>query len=368
MIHGERLLRAACSALLLFLAVACGSSDPGATSQPSAGAGGAGVAGAPLVAGASAGGAGGVSSAGVATIRAGAAGSGQAGAAIGGAAGSAGTSGGGAAGAPGAAGSAGSGGAATTPATPSAGCAKMTPRPANGEATVAGDHLYTFPASYDGKTPMPVMVGFHANNNPIDQIRSLTKGSKLETQFVGMFPKSKGTGWDLNTDAPRFTAMFDDFLANYCVDTSRVFATGHSSGAQMVARLLCVTGGEKRFKAVAPVAASKYCAMVNPIPILYIQGKVDAMRGNGDGKDVVDVFVASNGCTATTTPDTAVGTCKSNFDQMLVTPGCITYQGCSKATIWCSHNDNTYNNTDGHMHGWPCFASSAIADFFISQF
>ena len=37
--------------------------------------------------------------------------------------------------------------------------------------------------------------------------------------------------------------------------------------------------------------------------------------------------------------------------------------GCS--TVWCSHNDSGYNLTDGHMHGWPCFASNAIADFFL---
>ena len=243
----------------------------------------------------------------------------------------------------------------------------MTPRPANGEVSVAGDHLFTFPTSYDGKKPMQVMVGFHANNNPITQIKDLTKGSKLETDYVGMFPKSTGAGWNLNTDLPRFTAAFNDLLANYCVDTSRVFATGHSSGAQMIARMLCAAGGEKRFKAVAPVAASKYCDTVPAIPILYIQGKMDAQRGNGDGKEVVELFRTSNGCMTTSTPEASVAACKSNFDQMQVDPGCINYQGCTKPTLWCSHNDNTYNNTDGRMHGWPCFANAAISDFFAKQ-
>jgi hypothetical protein len=49
---------------------------------------------------------------------------------------------------------------------------------------------------------------------------------------------------------------------------------------------------------------------------------------------------------------------------MQVTPGCITYDGCSVPTHWCSHNDNGYNSTDGRQHGWPCFASSAMAAFF----
>ena len=105
-----------------------------------------------------------------------------------------------------------------------------------------------------------------------------------------VFPKSAGAGWVIGTDAANVTTIFNDVLANYCVDTSRVFATGHSSGAQMVVQLLCVQGGEKRFKAVAPVAASKYCSMVSPIPVMYIQGMMDAMRGGGNGADVVAFF------------------------------------------------------------------------------
>ena len=104
---------------------------------------------------------------------------------------------------------------------------------------------------------------------------------------------------------------------------------------------------------------------MTPAPVMYIQGMMDAQRGGMDGKDVVDVFVASNKCMDQTVPDTAVPTCNSTFDQKLVTPGCVTYQGCSEPTIWCSHNDNGYNLTDGHEHGWPCFASNAIADFFM---
>ena len=246
---------------------------------------------------------------------------------------------------------------------PSAGCGKSG-RPANGEVAGAGAHIYDFPASYDGTTPMPMVMALHANNNPETEIQGLSNGTRLATNFVRVFPKSAGAGWDITVDAARITTIFDDVLASYCVDTSRVFLTGHSSGAQMDVTMLCVKGGEKRFKAVAPVAASKECAMLPPIPVMYIQGMMDAMRGNGNGIDVVDLFTSSNGCTATTVPDTAVPTCKSTFDGMTVTPGCITYQGCTEPTVWCSHNDNGYNSTDGHEHGWPCFASNAMADFF----
>jgi hypothetical protein len=249
-------------------------------------------------------------------------------------------------------------------ATPSAGCAKGNPRPANGTVTVQNDHIYTFPTSYNGTTPMPLMLGFHANGNPIDQIRTLTNGSVLETAFVRAFPKSAGSGWVYNTDIARIRSMWDDLLNNYCIDTSRVFGTGHSSGAQMVVQMLC--NGETRFKAVAPVAASKYCNSHAAVAVMYIQGQMDAQRNNSNGADVVAVFRTSNMCQMTSTPKTDVAMCTSSFDRMQVTPGCITYDGCSVPTHWCSHNDNGYNSTDGRQHGWPCFASSAMGAFFQS--
>ena len=98
---------------------------------------------------------------------------------------------------------------------------------------------------------------------------------------------------------------------------------------------------------------------------MYIQGKMDMMRGDKDGADVVAFFTSSNACMSTSQPDTDVPTCKSMLDQMTVTPGCVRYDGCTQPTIWCSHNDNSYNSTDGNMHGWPCFASNAMADFFL---
>jgi poly(3-hydroxybutyrate) depolymerase len=230
---------------------------------------------------------------------------------------------------------------------------------------VANDHLYTFPESYDGKTPVPLLLAFHANGNPNTQLLNLTNGTGLETAFIRAFPKSVAAGWDIGTDGPRVTTIYNDLLANYCVDTGRVFATGHSSGAQMVVQMLCAPAGERRFKAVAPVAASKYCDKVAPIPVMYIQGQKDAGRGNSNGIDVVNVFSSSNTCAATTAPY-AVATCNSTLDNQPVAPGCVSYQGCSQPTVWCSHNDNSYNLTDGNMHGWPCFASVAMYDFFTS--
>jgi polyhydroxybutyrate depolymerase len=217
---------------------------------------------------------------------------------------------------------------------------------------------------------MPLVIALHGANNPNTILQTLSKGSRLETNFVRAFPKSNGSAWSFSNgtgaDSLRISAIYDELLASYCIDTSRVFLTGHSSGAQMAVQMMCVAGGDKRFKAVAPVAASKYCDMLTPVPVMYIQGMMDAQRGGGDGANVVAVFTASNTCQSTSSAYAPVAACNSSFDTKPVDPHCVSYAGCSKPTIWCSHNDNGYNLTDGHEHGWPCFASNAIADFFSS--
>jgi polyhydroxybutyrate depolymerase len=361
-------------ALLAIVSTGCSSSSSG-QSGGGAGSGGANPLPAAGAGGAIASGGSGAASSGAAGSSAGdgAAGApGGSGGTVSGGAGSGGAVSGGAGGAGGQSGAqtggaGGSGGASAV--VPSAGCGKSG-RPAGGKVTVANDHIYDFPTTYDGSKPMPMIMMMHGANNPNTLLESQTDGSKLATEFVRVFPKSNTAAWEFNggtgADSKRLTTIYNDLLANYCIDTSRVFLNGHSSGAQMTVQMMCVPGGDKRFKAFAPVAASKYCSTLTPAPVLYIQGMMDAMRGGGNGADVVAVFTASNKCMSTSSPYTAVAACNSTFDNKPVNPGCISYQGCTEPTIWCSHNDNIYNLTDGHEHGWPCFANSAIADFFLS--
>jgi hypothetical protein len=227
-------------------------------------------------------------------------------------------------GAAGVAGAAGMAGAAS--ARPSAGCGKQG-KPSGGAVTVAGDHIYAFPEKYEGTKPLPVLFALHAYGNPYTQLQGLTNGSQLATDYVRVFPKSAGSGWVLDTDTPRLDRIFEEVRSSYCIDESRIFLTGHSSGAQMAVQLLCA--GDRRFKAAAPVAASSYCQKIDALPVLYIQGKMDAQRGGGNGIDVVNFFAKSNGCAMNSEPVASIASCQSQFDQAKVTPGCIAYEGCS---------------------------------------
>jgi polyhydroxybutyrate depolymerase len=275
---------------------------------------------------------------------------------------SAGFAGGGAgagAGSGGAAGSSGSGGGA---ADPSDGCGKGG-RPGNGVVTVANDHIYTFPTTYDGTKPFPLFIGMHAAGNPIDQIRTLTNGSDLETKYVRAFPKSAGNEWNYNNDLEKVVGMYEDLLENYCIDQNRIFSAGHSSGAQMIVQILTHADAAERipYKAVAPVAASNYGAITRSVAVMYIQGEADTVR-RSDGADVVARFTAANSCGSMSMPFDGVDGCSSSGTT--VDPGCIVYQDCDAPTVWCSHNDPQYSNTN---HGWPCFATRAMYDFFEAQ-
>jgi poly(3-hydroxybutyrate) depolymerase len=247
---------------------------------------------------------------------------------------------------------------------PSAGCGKQG-RPAGGTVTVANDHIYTFPESYDGTKPLPLFMGFHACGNPIDQFLTLTKGSKFETDYVRAFPRSSDSGgcWNYASDIGRVTRVYDELLANYCIDTHRVFAAGHSSGAQMIVQILThkSDAAHLSFKAVSPVAASDYGALSGSMPVLYIQGKNDTVRGN-DGSTTVARFRTANACGTTSMAYAAIMGCQSSGKA--VNPGCIAYDGCQVPTIWCSHDDPQYSGTS---HGVPCFAVKAMSDFFSSM-
>ena len=247
-------------------------------------------------------------------------------------------------------------------AVPSAGCG-MAGRPSGGEVVVAGSHIYSFPSSYDGVTPMPLIMAFHAAGNNNDQLRNITRGSALDEHFVMAFPKSAGNGWSPDTDGASIDARYEELRASYCIDESRVFATGHSSGAQLVVQLMC--RGDERFAAIAPVASSAYCASwSNPIPSLIIHGANDQERANtnqdADGTKDLAPYLLSNQCGASTVAHAQAG-CMSSGVQ--VEPGCVQYQGCVEPTIWCQHNDPQYSNTN---HGWPCFANDAIDTFLTS--
>jgi hypothetical protein len=220
--------------------------------------------------------------------------------------------------------------------------------------------LVSVPASYDGNTPLPVVMAFHAAGNPNTQLQTILGGA-LQNDYIVFYPKSDGNGWSDGVDSPKIDAIFRELDGAACYDRNRVFATGHSSGSQFIVQRLCA--GETRWRAIAPVASSVYCSSWQPIPALVIHGIGDTERqayglDDGDGlKDIVP-YRTSNGCQESFT-EVPVEGCNSGGVQ--VDPGCRVFDGCSETTQWCQHDDPQYGTSH---HGVPCFGARVIRQFF----
>ena len=264
----------------------------------------------------------------------------------------------------GAGGSGGTGGS-SGPAQPSPGCGKSG-RPSGGKVEVANTSLYMFPTAYDGTKPFPLLIALHACGNANTEFVSPTSSNGFGTEYVRSFPNTPDSGqcWsNYSGDVARILSQYDDVMNNYCIDQSRVFAIAHSSGAQMLVNILShkTDAQHLNLKGISPVAADPYNVAV-PMPVLYIDGQHDTERSANSAKDAVAKFRASNSCADTSMPYTAVMGCNSTeASHSAVDPGCITYDSCAVPTIWCSHNDPSYSGTE---HGIPCFALTAMYNFF----
>jgi poly(3-hydroxybutyrate) depolymerase len=260
-----------------------------------------------------------------------------------------------------------------TPAAPagsaSAGCGLASGIPAN---AAIPNSIVTFPAAYDGTAPMPLVFAFHGAGRTNEDMRlrdSRTNGSQIEASYVVAYMKSAGNAWDLGTDYPRFDAELEQALSTLCVDTSRVFAFGHSSGAQFIVQMLGNSNArETRLAGVVEVASSRFQNPAwSPLPTLVIHGLNDNQRG-GDESGASDIvqYTQSNQCTGETRPLDVPG-CASLAEGAAVDPGCVEYVGCAAPTLFCNHDDPNYiDNGTPTNHGWPCFANTQIFQFFES--
>ncbi len=220
------------------------------------------------------------------------------------------------------------------------------------------------PDGYDGSTPAPVFFAFHGAGGNSSSLQGPFASEAKARGYLGVYLKSSGSAWSPRADTPILDAAYDALLENYCVDVNRVFAIGHSSGAQMITQLLC--NGETRFRAVAPVASSKYCNGWDPVDAVVIHGLDDVERGgqglmryglnDGDGHIDFGVYHDSNECTEASTAFDPGGNCAASIH-----PGCVEYDDCTSRTVFCNHDDPQYGTSN---HGIPCFAAEVVFGFF----
>jgi poly(3-hydroxybutyrate) depolymerase len=220
------------------------------------------------------------------------------------------------------------------------------------------------PSGYDPSKPLPLVLAWHG----------LGGSGTLARRYFGIEARSAGgailvypdglpqgtdnqTGWDLaatGIDVAFFDALVAETSKAYCVDSKRIFNTGHSFGAMMSNALGCFRGDVLR--AIAPVAGMPPRAGGRPGSAATCAGEVAAWIAHGENDETVDFtsggvatrdfWIGRNGCSASeSTPATPAE--------------CVAYSAC-KADLpvqWCVHQDG---------HNWPSFGGAAIWTFFAS--
>ncbi|KAF7296259.1 Carbohydrate esterase family 1 protein [Mycena chlorophos] len=153
------------------------------------------------------------------------------------------------------------------------------------------------PDTYDENKPYPVIIGFHGSDG-IGLFFEADTGlsdSKYTPDKIMVYPDGIGGAWaganyseaTVPEDLLFVSDLLDTVRAGWCVDNSRIYATGISIGGGFVDTIACSPVGDN-FAAFAPASGSFYTdagAGVNgaapctparsPMPVLEFHGGAD---------------------------------------------------------------------------------------------
>jgi poly(3-hydroxybutyrate) depolymerase len=231
-----------------------------------------------------------------------------------------------------------------------------------------GQYLVSIPPGYDPETPYPLGFAFHGRNRTGPNCHDGDCAGfqeVMEDDAVLVYMTALGgmLGWEGDGERELNVAFFEAVLAEIsattCIDESRIFAAGTSSGAHFTNILGCRFGDI--LLAIAPVAGYlPETECVDSVAALVIHGIDDYHVPFDNGEEARDFWRTRNGCSDQTEPPI------SDVHAMVVATdeshACATYQGCDPGlpVVWCEHSEGGY---DGSTHGWPLFGGQQIWDF-----
>ncbi|KAJ7641697.1 carbohydrate esterase family 1 protein [Roridomyces roridus] len=172
----------------------------------------------------------------------------------------------------------------------------------NGTSRSYSIHL---PSNYSQDVPYPVVLGFHGSSSIglFFEVDTGLSGSQYSANKIMVYPNGLGGAWaganysdaTVPADLTFVSDLLTEIRANYCVDDSRIYATGMSIGGGFVDTIACSEVGSQ-FAAFAAGSGSFYtdnngvggCTPVKtPVPVLEIHGGADPdvnyNGGEGEG-------------------------------------------------------------------------------------
>ncbi|MFG2045230.1 alpha/beta hydrolase family esterase [Dactylosporangium sp. NPDC048998] len=169
-------------------------------------------------------------------------------------------------------------------------------------STAEGAHertaLVHVPAGYQPDSPYPVLLVYHGHGGNSADAAASTGFLELADRegFLAVYPQGLPDGhggppmWASAgpvdhgiAELPATRTLLDNLAATYCVDPTRVYATGMSNGGGMANYLAC--GLADRITAIAPVVGNMYdpkdggCRPTRPVSILDVHAVDDPVVG-----------------------------------------------------------------------------------------
>jgi polyhydroxybutyrate depolymerase len=247
-------------------------------------------------------------------------------------------------------------------AAPSAGCGQAPEFQSGTQEIEVGGLSRTFivdlPENYAQSEAYPLVFGFHGRGFSAAEFRSPAYGNLLSVagdEAIVVHPEANGDAlaWETESreDVVFFDALVEALTQGLCVDESRVFAAGHSSGGYFVNLLGCQRGDVLR--AIAPVAGGGPFGQNGGAPscerpvsawIAHAEDDETVLFANGEGS--LDYWLGSDDCDA-------------ESSEPIQPDPCVAYRGCASglAVRWCAYDGG---------HDWPGFAARGIWEFFES--
>jgi polyhydroxybutyrate depolymerase len=214
--------------------------------------------------------------------------------------------------------------------------------------TAAGERAYRLhvPAGYNPRRATPLVLNFHGYAQDAEQQEAYSGLVPLSDAkgFILVTPEGSGDpkGWDIvglyaedGVDDVQFVADLVSHLSDVlCLNENRIFATGHSNGAEMASQVACDIPG--LLAAEGPVAGPVYQGCNGPgVPMIAFQGTDDWNVPYSDTADAVQQWAVHNSCTGMLAP-----TPTSDHVSTEVWSG-------------CSGGDVILYTIDGGGHTWP---------------
>jgi len=194
---------------------------------------------------------------------------------------------------------------------------------------VARDYVLHIPPSYDGTEPLPLVFDVHGYTSFATEQLMRSKWDQMADRenFVLIDPDGMNKSWNAgnccggndNDDVGFFRELVKKATAELCIDSKRVYVSGHSNGGAMTYRLACEAADI--FAAAAPVCGwtgIDPCQPSRAIPILEIRALDDGVvlyDGGGIAASAasdLNLWLGLDGCADTPVASSQDGVCTAH--------------------------------------------------------